>query len=287
MESAIQNSLTRSCASPAPNARVRVYLPASPPRAARATQHDMHVCYMSRREPAACASPPPPLFASPPPAAPATAATLNALRFAAAAALRAHHRRSRGRSGRWGTQAERQGCAPLHLRHLRVRLVELRRDQARRRRCVRDAGGAGHRPDADGFGRASAGMRLCGRLSWRAVQREAGADRRGAAPAHRASGVHSRQARCAARCAARGAVYQLEPDPREITESRRSRRSRRSRQMEEREKMEERQIEWRSKGDRTTCRRRRRALAKVKRGHARRRAVRRYRLLEAAAADPL
>ena len=32
-------SLTRSCASPAPNARVRVYLPASPPRAARATQH--------------------------------------------------------------------------------------------------------------------------------------------------------------------------------------------------------------------------------------------------------
>ena len=198
-----------------------------------------------------------------------------------------HHRRSRGRAGRWGTQAERQGCAPLHLRHLRVRLVELRRDQARRRRCVRDAGGAGHRPDADGFGRASAGMRLCGRLSWRAVQREAGADRRGAAPAHRASGVHSRQARCAARCAARGAVYQLEPDPREITESRRSRRSRRSRQMEEREKMEERQIEWRSKGDRTTCRRRRRALAIVKRGHARRRAVRRYRLLEAAAADPL
>ena len=136
---------------------------------------------MSRREPAAGASPPPPLFASPPPppAAPATAATLNALRFAAAAALRAHHRRSRGRSGRWGTQAERQGCAPLHLRHLRVRLVELRRDQARRRRCVRDAGGAGHRPDADGFGRASAGMRLCGRLSWRAVQREAGASAMG------------------------------------------------------------------------------------------------------------
>ena len=136
---------------------------------------------MSRREPAAGASPPPPLFASPPPppAAPATAATLNALRFAAAAALRAHHRRSRGRSGRWGTQAERQGCAPLHLRHLRVRSLELRRDQARRRRCVRDAGGAGHRPDADGFGRASAGMRLCGRLSWRAVQREAGASAMG------------------------------------------------------------------------------------------------------------
>ena len=144
-------------------------------------RRNMTCMYMSRREPAACASPPPPLFASPPPppAAPATAATLNALRFAAAAALRAHHRRSRGRSGRWGTQAERQGCAPLHLRHLRVRSLELRRDQARRRRCVRDAGGAGHRPDADGFGRASAGMRLCGRLSWRAVQREAGASAMG------------------------------------------------------------------------------------------------------------
>ena len=172
-------SLTRSCASPAPNARVRVYLPASPPRAARATQHDMHVhvtCPVASRLPARRRRrlslrrrrrrpprppPPPPstLCASPPPPP--------------------HHRRSRGRAGRWGTQAERQGCAPLHLRHLRVRSLELRRDQARRRRCVRDAGGAGHRPDADGFGRASAGMRLCGRLSWRAVQREAGASAMG------------------------------------------------------------------------------------------------------------
>ena len=200
MESAIQNKVSHAlmCIPRPQRARPRVSASQSPPgRACDATcpvasrlparrRRRLSLRRRRRRPPRPPPPPPSTLCASPPPPP--------------------HHRRSRGRAGRWGTQAERQGCAPLHLRHLRVRLVELRRDQARRRRCVRDAGGAGHRPDADGFGRASAGMRLCGRLSWRAVQREAGADRRGAAPAHRASGVHSRQARCAARCAARGAV---------------------------------------------------------------------------------
>ena len=72
-------SLTRSCASPAPNARVRVYLPASPPRAARATQHDMHVHVPSR---AGCLR----------------VAAAASLCVAAAAARRARHRRHPQRS---------------------------------------------------------------------------------------------------------------------------------------------------------------------------------------------
>ena len=283
MESAIQNKVSHALihVHPPPPTRASACICQPVPPGPRVRRN------MSRREPAACASPPPPLFASPPPppAAPATAATLNALRFAAAAATPSPQPRARGTMGHTSRAPRLRPASPSppagSIGRAQARSSETQEVRPRRRRCGPQAGRrwvrAGERRhevvrqvELEG-GTAGGGGERDGR-------------RGGARRLHIGRAACTRARRAVPPAAPRAAPCQLEPDPREITESRRSRRSR---EMEEREKMEERQIEWRSKGDRTTCRRRRRALAEVKRGHARGRTVRRYRLLEAAAADPL